>query len=321
MNRIQKYKESLIRFIKDKSCLMDNSNDNLNNFIFNKIKDDDLIFPILLLTIMNNQNKKNHVTMQGYYLATAIEFLVILLKVIEQRKDITVEIGPDKFTVLCNRLIINASKSFEQNLESIKNVYQQGTFINIVLESLSSFNECVRTVNDFHDFNFDMTTKSCHQNVMSWYIKDNVELREKFITFKQVTKKSINDYIARKYTTLCELAIVIGWVIGGGTIKESAKLKKSAKCFAHMYKMSHDFDSINNDIKSGKYMSNYVVNFGLQDGYEIFLNNKQAFIEESMVEDIYTNTVKEIIDEIEENIDMIIDQTSPDLKSSYSSKK
>ena len=40
-----------------------------------------------------------------------------------------------------------------------------------------------------------------------------------------------------------------------------------------------------------------------------------------MLEDVYTNTIKEIVDTIEANVDMIIDQTSPDLKSSYSSKK
>ena len=57
MSRIQKYKESLYRFIKDKSCLM-KTNDEISNFIYEKVKKDDLLFSILLLTIMNNQNKK-----------------------------------------------------------------------------------------------------------------------------------------------------------------------------------------------------------------------------------------------------------------------
>lgn len=89
-----------------------------------------------------------------------------------------------------------------------------------------------------------------------------------------------------------------------------------------MYKISKDFENLSADIKnSTTYSTNYVLNYGLQDGYEVFLNNKQKFIEESMVDDLYTNTIKEIIDTIEANVDMIIDQTSPDLKSTYSSSK
>lgn len=61
MSRIQKYNESLQRFIKDKSCLFeDQSNKNLelSNYIYNQIQNNDLIFSILLLTVLNNQNKK-----------------------------------------------------------------------------------------------------------------------------------------------------------------------------------------------------------------------------------------------------------------------
>jgi len=58
-----------------------------------------------------------------------------------------------------------------------------------------------------------------------------------------------------------------------------------------------------------------------RNGYELFLNNKQKFIEESMVQDTYTNTIKEIIDTIENNVDMIFGSTSPDLKSTHSSGK
>jgi len=43
-------------------------NTQINSYIYSKIKDNDLLFPILLLTVMNNQNKKN-LQYAGYYLA------------------------------------------------------------------------------------------------------------------------------------------------------------------------------------------------------------------------------------------------------------
>jgi len=49
-------------------------------------------FPILLLTVMNNQNKKNHISMQGYYLASSIEFLIIFLQVIESKKKLLINL-------------------------------------------------------------------------------------------------------------------------------------------------------------------------------------------------------------------------------------
>jgi len=327
MSRIQKYKESLHKFIKDKSCLMDDTDEpniQLNNFIYSKIKDNDMIFPILLLTVMNNQNKKNHISMQGYYIASSVEFLNVSLQMIEGKQDIIAKLGNDSYNKLFGMLLINANKSLQQNIESIKNTYQSQpqNLVNIIINSLSVFNITLKIINSFNDFKFNVTTKNCNNNIINWYLKTNNELIDKFKTFKQVTKESLQEYVEKKYISVCELAIILGWVIGGGDIKEVNKIKKSAKYFAIMYKLSRDFENLSNDIKnSEKYTTNYVLNFGLQDGYEAFLNNKEKFIEESMVEDVYTNTIKEIIDTIEANVDMIIDQTSPDLKSSYSSKK
>lgn len=326
MSRIQKYKESLHKFIKDKSCLMDNSNQNytqLNNLIYNRIKNNDLMYPILLLTMMNNQNKKNHISMQGYFVASSIEFLCILIEVIENKNDIVSKLGNDSYNKITNMLIINSNKSLQQNMESVKNPYQNNPqqLVNIMINSMSVLNSTLKLINTFDDFKFITTDHNCDNDIINWYLKTDKELIDKFKSFKQVSKESMNEYIEKKHVSMCELAIVLGWIIGGGNIKILNKFKKSAKYFAIMYKISRDFENLTNDIKSSNgYTSNYVLNYGLQDSYEIFLSNKEKFIEESMIEDVYTNTIKEIIDTIEDTVDVIIEQTSPDLKSNYSSK-
>jgi len=327
MSRIQKYKESLHKFIKDKSCLMENSNEyymQLNNLVYNKIKNNDLMYPILLLTIMNNQNKKNHISMQGYFIASSIEFLCILIEVIENKSDIVSKLGNDSYNKITNMLIINANKSLQQNMESVKNPYQNNPqlLVNIMINSMAVLNSTLKLINTFDDFKFITTDQNCNSDIINWYLKTDKELINKFKSFKQVSKESMQEYIEKKHISMCELSIVLGWIIGGGNIKALNKFKKSAKYFATMHKISKDFENLTSDIKSSNgHTSNYVLNYGLQDSYEIFLSNKEKFIEESMIEDVYTNTIKEIIDTIEDNVDMIIEQTSPDLKSNYSSKK
>lgn len=323
MSRIQKYKESLYRFIKDKSCFMkNNNNDEFNNFIYDKIKDEDLLYSILLLTIMNNQNKKNHITMQGYYIATSIALLNVMMYFIENKN----ECKKYDHKIFTN-LLIYADKSLHQNLESIRNSYgtQYQNYITMLLNCLNVYNNSLMDINTFTDFKFVLTNKNCHQDVINWYLKKDNTLIEKFKTFKQIDKESFNVYIKQKYGYMCELSITLGWIVGGGEIKSVKRLKRLSDYFAIMYKISKDFENLTKDInKSTDYTSNYILNYGLQDAYETFIESKQSFIEESMIEDIYTNTIKEIIDEIEAGVDTIIDQTSPDLKSSYttqSSKK
>jgi hypothetical protein len=324
MSRIQKYKESLHKFIKDKTYLMQNNEDNLiNDFLYEKIKDDDLIFPILLLTVMNNQNKKNHISMQGYYIASCIEFLNLSLFLIENSSELIIKFGFEIYNKMVIKLFISASKSLQQNMESIRNTFQSkpDVLTNIIINSLNIFNNTLIMINTFDIVNNKLivTNNNCNNDIVNWYLKTNTDLINKFKTFKQVTKESLQYYVEKKYISICESAISLGWIIGGGDYKGVIKIKKSAKYFGIMYKLSKDFENLSTDINNPeKYKTNYVLNFGLQDGYEAFLHNKEKFLEELMLFDLYTNTIKEIVDTIEMNVDVIIDQTSPDLKSNYS---
>ena len=118
---------------------------------------------------------------------------------------------------------------------------------------------------------------------------------------------------------MSELTIALGWMFGNGSIESVSNFKKTAKYFGIMYSISKDFGKLEKDVENSViHSSNYVLNFGLQEGYEEFINNKQSFIADMLQEDIYTITIKEIVEKIELDIDTIIDLTSPDLKSNYS---
>ena len=324
MSRILKYRESLNKFIKDKSCLVDDKTldaVNLKNNIIDCVKKSSFRFSILLLTTMNNQNKKNHVTMQGYYAATSIELINVYISYKEDCKNMIKNDGYDLYYGSLNTISNYCLKSVTQNLDSIKNHLSPGNIMNVATNSINTYINTINIINKNQANQMTSNDKVAHKDVIKWYLKDDQSLVTKFNQIKQLTKESLNDYIDKKYTIVCEMALTLGWIMGGGDIKEINKLKKPAKSFAIMIKISDDFINIEKDIRNplGNMTYNYIINYGLQESYEQFMVNKEKFIQDAMVMDLFTSTIKELIDEIEANVDEIIDQTSPDIKSSYSS--
>lgn len=330
MNRLQKYKDSLYRFIKDKSSFIDKNNLNdqkLEFFLLNEIKSHDMILPIILLTTLNSKNKKNNISMQCYYFACIVEFMTLYFYILENKKTIVDQFSELDYIKVHNKIIILIYKLMENNIESMKNTGKNiGSVINvtnIILNTMNSVSTCMTKLNKFHGFEFNVSNSNCHSDVVNWYLKSDNSVTNEYKELKRVSKECINEYINMKYTSICEVSLLIAWVAGCGDIKKVNKIKEAAEAFSIIYKLSLDFKNMDNDIKyshNSKYTKNYVLNFGLENGYELFLNNKKLFIEIMMILDIYTNTLSEIIDNIEENIDFIIDQTSPDIKSQCSNQ-
>lgn len=323
MSRVQKYRESLQRFIKDKSCLYSDCEEELNNFIYKKIKESDFLFSILLLTVMNHNNKKNHVAPHGYFFASCIEFFNSMVYIIENKKDVITKLGDEKYFKLYNNLYYSINKSLQQNIESIKG--QSNSLLNVIVSALNIHNKTFKVLNNITDVKFIIVNKGCSGNIIKWYLKNDNARIEKFKKLRRITKDSMSTYIEKKYQTVCELAISLGWIMGGGDLSSVSKVVKIAKHMAIMYKISLDYrnldqdlDAVNKDSKE-LYTTNFVLNYGLEESYGTFLQNKEKFIEESMTHKIYTTTIKEIIDSLEHCIDIVVEKSSPDLKSSYSS--
>jgi hypothetical protein len=269
---------------------------------------------------MNNQNKKKHISMQGYYAASSIEFLNIMMNMIDNRTDYIKMLGKD-YNKIINYLMLSANKSLYQNLESISHYISKDISNKIFITVLNTLHSKVSYDNILDSFTFELNNRSPKNDTLRWYLKNNNNFKSAFNKINQIKKESFIKYINKKIVNLSEMAITIGWLLGCGDIKYISKLKGISRYFAIIYKLSIDFQNIEHDILSSNGISkNYVVNYGLQDSYEYFMDNKQKFIEEAMLHDIYTSTIKEILNNIENKVEAIIDETSPDIKSSVSSR-
>ena len=58
----------------------------------------------------------------------------------------------------------------------------------------------------------------------------------------------------------------------------------------HEYQISNDFSNIDQDLKNNDdgVTLNYVINCGIQESYEKFMDSKQKFIEEAMNLEIFS---------------------------------
>lgn len=324
MSRLVRYQQSLERFIKDRSCLKDTNcvpNVEVESLSYNYIKKSNWILSILLLTIMNNQNKKKQISLQGYYAATSVEFLYAMTRIIDCKEQFCKNYGFDNYSKIINYFMTCSNLSLCQNLESIKDIIGQRSS-SIFLESVKAYNNSLsftRLLND-DKLELDETEPKPDDDLLKWYIKDDKKLADEFINLKRVKHDSLKGYIDKKLGSLVELSLCLGWILGCGEIASLDKIKNLSKCFAMIYKLSEDFDNIEEDICNNQdgVTLNYVVNYGLQKSYETFMQNKQKFLEEVMILDIYTTTIKEIMNYIEQKVDNVIDDTSPDIKSNFS---
>lgn len=321
MSRLNRYKDSLIRFIKERSCIFEETNipnADIRNIIYNSIDENDLTLPILLLTIMNNQNKKNSKTIQGYYAASAMELARILMNIVENKDQFISEHSESLFNETLYCLILTSYKLICQNLETVKDNYNGEIVANIFINTIKIFNNVLSFDKLLGNYEFDITDRNPENDTKQWLIKDNIELSEHYSKIKVVKNSSFKKYLNKKITALCEMSFLIGWIIGCGSSKETARIKKLARSFSYLYKLSIDFKNIEIDIMKSNISNNIVVNFGLQNAYELFMENKHKFIEDAMTLDIFTCTIKEVLNHIESSVDRVIEETSPDFKSNYS---
>lgn len=320
MERLLKYKESIIRFIDDRACL-DNIDENIKHIVMDYISKSDFILPILFLTITNNHNKKNHVIIQGYYQAISIELIYILHLIIEDKTNIVEIYDLSTYYQLISYLTISSNKLLWSGLLNIRNT-SNNLYFSALHNSISAYNQCVSYDNLLSNSNLKVSDEVWQNDLEKWYIKDaELELLEEFKKFKQVTKGSYLKYISLKIGSIVNMVIHFGYTFGGSHVNHKAneKIKKISKLFTNLFVLSYDFDYIDKDMLDKNTVStNYIINYGLQDAYELYMESKSKLIEELLLLNMYTITLEEIIEFIDYKIDSVISRTSPDLKSNYS---
>lgn len=324
MSRINRYQESMDRFMK-KSCINELLDDDIKNNIQNIISKNDHFESILLLTILNSQCKKNDAKMHGYYVASSIEIISTITKLLDNGNRYFKNYDGSIIKKNIPELIGLINMGLTQNMESLVPYYKGDEIIKLLVLCSKLININIGKILADNEMVTNDNIKST--DVVKYKFNNMSQIKNKLSSLLKVDQNDLVKFINDKYGCSCKIAAILGWLVGykrvsNQTIEKTFEktmpiLEKIGESFGFMIKLSNDFVFLENDITNADtYSKNYLVNYGFQNGFECFLENKQKFIEGCIQLDVYTHTVKEMIDIIENNIDEVINNSVPDLRSS-----
>ena len=312
MSRIERYQESINKFIKSKDIFPLDIKELL-------LKRDHLC-GIIFATLLNHNSKKTNFKVHGYYIACAIDLLHELIEIIQRRK----EIEHNKFTQLVYLVI----QLVNLNLENIKVSQRQEEILNKIIFFAHSY--IISKLSDItKQYEFQSNKKVLKSDLLSISYIDKTIINKYKNLFK-IEHDQILNYVTNTYGNVGDIVFVIGWAIGGGDRKPELmkNLQSIGDKFGLLYKLCRDFEKIEEDILNSnntnnnnlnKYSLNFVINDGVQETFILFMEIKTQLIEDCLSLNIYTHTLKEVLDELEKNVDKCLSSSSIDLKSTYSS--
>lgn len=330
MSRISRYQDSVCKFMKNNQFFLDDDKE------FTKIvESSDHVVSIVFLTIMKSQYEKNGGTHRhGYYMAFCIENLLYCTLISENKKHFINTCNESSINSFINSVPYMINTALITNNEILNDNYvgkNHKEYIKSLLELSKNINNSLMEVLKPIDLgNFDKNDRITRSDIMSYNFKNKKNL-DKIKTLKKIDTILIDQYVKKKYGHIIKLALTSAWMIGNngdkllknanGTsvYKSNDEYEKMSMAFAFMIKAIRDFSMVEEDIMNTTtdYSVNYMVNNGFQYTFELFYNNKQKFIEYCIKYNVYTNTVKEILDLLEKKLDQVVNESSPDL---YTSK-
>lgn len=294
MSRIERYQDGINNFIMNKT--------NIEETIKKIILDSDHLLGIIMASIINLNTKKTNYKVHGYYTAAAIDLLL--------------NIHNNTNTTNNLSIINNIYSLFHTNFDIIKFPICNDVSVKILKFSMTYLSSQLNII--FKQKKYDEQKRVQKSDIINLLtdIKVNITQIKDLNIIKQ---EDMFSYISETYGTIGEIVFILGWTIGGGEIKADfmKELQAMGNKLGILYKIAIDFENIESDIKSS-YIYNVVLNNGIHDAFTLFMDIKINFLESLFKYNLYTHTIKEVLDLLENKIDNILKKSNIDMKSTYS---
>lgn len=317
MSRISRYQESISRFIKLKSSYSEIIKFNNNNGTLLDINDHEV--SIILLTIFNGlKKKKKFKSHESYNMAAGVDLLITTLMIKDSLNYYNVTYEENKIKNFINQAPIYAYECLAKNLETFDNVADRDKLHKLENKIHNYFNKKMLNIMTYEDLK---ASDHVHKtDIINYEFTNKNIINLKYKKLKIIDKDILIDYIERTYGSVCQCALVLGWLLGGGDEKQINNLERLGTHLARIIKLTNDFKNLERDITFAEsYSTNYVVNYGIHETFELFDESKVKLLEGCFVLDIYNTTIKEIIDHIEKTFDNCLKISNLELVSRYTS--
>ena len=112
--------------------------------------------------------------------------------------------------------------------------------------------------------------------------------------------------LALKTATFFEMAMVTGWVLGGGDLGKLDGVRKMAICFGLAFQIADDFSDVEQDLikarATGLPCTNYVLNFGAKQATRTFALKSKEFIRAASELGVFSGMMREMVQILIKNV-------------------
>lgn len=222
---------------------------------------------------------------------------------------------------LMDQSIIFIFSAITQNNKTMENALEPVLYNKIQKKMLSFLQEKLLLLTERKNIH-DKKNKMKRTDIIKYRFKDTDIIDTKYRKLSRIENDDMKKYINDKYGMIGQCTFVFGWLMGGGdqNQKNIDAMMELGSLFGTLVKVVTDFHDVEEHIKYANEVSyNYVVNFGIHASFELYDESKIKFIEECMRNNMYSNTIKEVIEELEIMFDDCLKNTDIELESQYSS--
>lgn len=325
MSKVSRYQSSIRNFIKNKSNLSPTLADSKYNKLLEElIINNDQYGSVLILSIMNINNKKRKPSIQGYNAAAGMEFLFMVLRIYRNYQFYENKLDKKSMMQLTLKLTTNWINSIKDNLDRTKlHIKEKNIIGNIENKINEILCEDLDIITKTDTVNLKYQNKDAYKrsDIPRLYLSRNQEMVQKFAKLKLVDDQCMNNFMEKTSGEIGKIISKLSWLLSAGEDKKLEKIEEIGYHFGIFYQLALDFENLKKDfekIGDENMTFNYIINTGFQKAYEKYMKHKERFIYLSIQSGINSSTVKELVEAIDNKTDDTIENTSPDLRSSYS---
>lgn len=277
------YRESLYKFAKQKSLVKSHT---YQDAIMQTIGDG-LIVGIVLLTIMNFQQQKSKRGTNGYNAAIAMELLHAIIKNKPGENMSTIMMHLSTMSLMYNIHFTMPKETSDTGIILNELCIRVGKIIVSPNEKNCEFNRSI----EYEDV-FKLNYLNCDNS-------------NKLRNIKFMEYSLYDEYVNATYGQTCTLMFILGWIMGGGC--KNKKLEELGQCFGILLKIHDDCKKIVFDIENERGQYNYILNYGIQNTYDIFNKNVEMVNNGLLTLEINTRTMNDILEYIKKTFDKFIE--------------
>jgi hypothetical protein len=314
-SRIYRYKCSIDKFISHKSPLVLISSHNKKCLdITYKLLDH--LIAIFLVTTFHGKTESKNRKFHGYFMACGVDIAMIIVNITDRYYCYKDVIDYEKWCNFVPELVAKMYNCLSQNIDSLKLSLPKDEIIRINQQCIDYLSKGIANLTQIPKHDSESTIRKTDFN--DYRFKKPAD-KKKYSKLKYVSDEILYSHIDNKYGFASKMALLFGWLFGMGDLTKIGEIEALGRHMGIVFKIAYDFENIEQDLqKCEGYTFNMVINKGIKESFSIYETHKQILIEGILKLKLWSNTIKEILDLIEDKVDDGLKCASIDENCEYS---